>query len=594
MHISMNKPIKKIYSNKENFILIGLTGQIGSGCTKTAKFMKKTKKEHNLPEKFVYNNSSDRDRKRYIIYNHYINTWKPFEVISASDIITTFFLETSMKEVKSFLNDNDLIDIDINDVKKQFKQFHKEFKDIKLIFKNKEIYNMKLKKLKKLKKYLFDELPKISKKIKKYISDTYGYRVYSKLFQTLGDNLRTYGQINIDESKYNTENIYVISKRINLFVKLARELNTREEKDTNIVIDAFRNPIEMLFFREKYSAFYLFTINASENDINDRLYKISKMTDEEIDAQRKKENPKKPFEKYDDFISQNIKSCIQKGDIHISNNGLSNNNNFLELYGQIIKYISLIKHPGLITPSLDEKMMQIANTAKLNSGCLSRQVGASVTNYNGSLVAMGWNSVAEGQTPCLLRSKSELIKSTTSNSYSVYEKSNKFIKALKNNSPIIKNKSLKGLNQSFCFSEVHNKAVEYENNKNIKCENENGEKSENCKCDKNQVFTRSLHAEENAFLQIAKYGGQGVKNGTLYSTASPCELCSKKAYQLGISRVVYIDPYPGIAQTQILLSGQIPPIINLFKGAIGMAYHKLYEQTLPYKDELASLDKRKI
>jgi len=589
MHISMKKPIKKIYSKKEQFILIGLTGQIGSGCTKTAQFMKETKKEHNLPEKFIYNNSSDRDRKRYIIYNHYINTWKPFEIISASDIITTFFLETSIKNIRLFLKENSLDNINIDDVKKQFKKFRKKFKDIKLTFDNKKIYNMKLKKLKKIKLYLFNELPDISQKIKNYIYEKYGYRMYSKLYQTLGDNLRTYGQIN--QNNHYTENIYVISKRINLFIKLARELNTREEKDTNIVIDAFRNPIEMLFFREKYSAFYLFTINASENDINDRLYKLSKMTDKEIDEQRKKENPKKPFEKYNDFISQNIKACIQKGDIHISNNGLSNNNNFLELYGQIIKYVSLIKHPGLITPSLDEKMMQIANTAKLNSGCLSRQVGASVTNYNGSLVAMGWNSVAEGQTPCLLRSKTELIKSTTSNSYSVYEKSTKFINALKKNSPSINKKSLKGLNQSFCFSEVHNKFVEHENNKNIKCENDSGEKSENCKCDKNQVFTRSLHAEENAFLQISKYGGQGIKDGTLYSTASPCELCSKKAYQLGIKRIVYIDPYPGIAQTQILLSGQVPPIINLFKGAIGIAYHKLYEQILPYKDELRSLGK---
>ena len=62
----------------------------------------------------------------------------------------------------------------------------------------------------------------------------------------------------------------------------------------------------------------------------------------------------------------------------------------------------------------------------------------------------------------------------------------------------------------------------------------------------NQVHTRALHAEENAFLQIAKYGGAKIQGGKLFTTASPCELCSKKAYQLGIKEIYYIDPYPGI------------------------------------------------
>lgn len=236
---------------------------------------------------------------------------------------------------------------------------------------------------------------------------------------------------------------------------------------------------------------------------------------------------------------------------------------------EIIKYVSLIMHPGLITPSLDEKMMQIAYTAKLNLGCLSRQVGASITNENGSLKAIGWNSVPEGQTPCLLRDLNEL-NCTKSSSFSIYEKSKEFKSYIKNEI-LIDDKY--GLNQSFCFKTIYTK-------------NKPNEKG-------NQVHTRSLHAEENAFMQLAKYGSEGIKGGTLYSTASPCELCSKKAYQLGMKKIVYIDPYPGIARKQILLSGQFPPEVVLFKGAIGIAYHKLYEQIIPYKDELITLQKNK-
>ena len=115
------------------------------------------------------------------------------------------------------------------------------------------------------------------------------------------------------------------------------------------------------------------------------------------------------------------------------------------------------------------------------------------------------------------------------------------------------------------------------------------------KGEKNQVYTRALHAEENAFLQIAKYGGAEIQGGKLFSTASPCELCSKKAYQLGITEIYYIDPYPGISKKHILSFGTTDnPEMILFQGAIGNAYISLYSPRLPYKDELEILTDFKV
>jgi tRNA(Arg) A34 adenosine deaminase TadA len=110
------------------------------------------------------------------------------------------------------------------------------------------------------------------------------------------------------------------------------------------------------------------------------------------------------------------------------------------------------------------------------------------------------------------------------------------------------------------------------------------------KREKNQVHTRSLHAEENAFLQLARRGSSGIAGGVLYTTASPCELCSKKAFQLGVNEVVYVDPYPGISASHILGSGiqDLRPILRLFSGAVGPAYHRLYESLMPIKDELGA------
>ena len=82
-------------------------------------------------------------------------------------------------------------------------------------------------------------------------------------------------------------------------------------------------------------------------------------------------------------------------------------------------------------------------------------------------------------------------------------------------------------------------------------------------------------------------GGQSLKNGTLYTTASPCELCAKKAYQLGIKLIIYIDPYPGISMRHIFANGYNKPNTKLFTGVIGKSYNKLFEPFLAYKDELA-------
>lgn len=176
--------------------------------------------------------------------------------------------------------------------------------------------------------------------------------------------------------------------------------------------------------------------------------------------------------------------------------------------------------------------------------------------------------------PCILRDVKELLYGGDEVIYSKYERIDKKFQevAKKSYDCIVKHDNLKGRNISYCFKDLQNKV-----------DNE-----------KNQVHTRSLHAEENAFLQIAKYGGVGVLNGILFSTASPCELCSKKAYQLGIQKIVYIDPYPGISKDHILAVGVRSPEMILFSGAIGHAYHKLYQPVMAYKDELKMLTGLKI
>lgn len=197
---------------------------------------------------------------------------------------------------------------------------------------------------------------------------------------------------------------------------------------------------------------------------------------------------------------------------------------------------------------------------------------------NYSVKAIGWNEVPQGQTPCSLRSLKELVAEDSENVYSDYEKvggnyDGKSFKAKVKETLLdtyeveeLFFNNLDGHNCPYCFKDFHNSFEGKDN----------------------QVHTRSLHAEENAMLQISKYGGQPLNGGILFTTASPCELCSKKAFQLGIKKVFYIDHYPGIAKEQILTAGnnkESNPRLFMFQGAVGRGYFKLYEPYMSIKDE---------
>ena len=417
-------------------------------------------------------------------------------------------------------------------------------------------------------RFYFEELPVFTEHIKKSINKITEDN-YTRIYQKIGNNIRSSGSA-ID-STYTHNKIFSISEKVNKLIKNFTQKNKPSiENPVAIAIDSLRNPFEALFLRERYSAFYLMAINTPDQTRRLRLQKQYNFDDHQIDDLDNQEYSGKK-DKKDKFISQDIQKCYDLSDIHINNPQIGEEDYTL-LASQVAKFVSLIMHPGLIMPTSIERCMQIAHTAKLNSGCLSRQVGAAVTDENFSIKGIGWNTVAEGQTPCLLRDVRKLIVNDDKEAFSDYENNNlKFRKKIKDSFKEIGSKEvckkLKGRNVSYCFKDFKNCLDGH----------------------KNQVHTRALHAEENAFLQITKYGGQGIFGGILFTTSSPCELCAKKAYQLGIKKIYYIDPYPGIANQHIISAGIKSPELELFSGAIGRAYHQLYEPIIPYKDELENI-----
>lgn len=597
--------INNLYSQREKFILIGLTGRTGSGCTTVSKILAKNDMNEIDLRSYKTCDYNNADERKYSVIYRYMKEggkWKGFTVVEASSIIFSFILKDTygklfdfidliakkgeLKDVEKLkhkmiraLNNNieDEKEIDLNkfrndviddEIKKIFEE--NIFDKIKLDeYKEENANDLKGKidhciNVCKEKKNKFREAIKYntieestSNDDEKKIFDLYTY-----FMQCVGNNIRSSGCYDDDKEIAGKE--ITVADRINLLIKAINkyeEIANNGHEKSRICIDALRNSVEIQYFRDRYRAFYAFAVN-TENEYRQNRLELNK---KELQSLDEIEYP------HDNsvFYHQNIQACLEIADIYLYNPNVQNYKYF-ELSEQILKYIALILQPGLIAPTHIERCMQLAFNAKYNSGCLSRQVGAVITGEDFSVRAVGWNDVPKGQVPCNLRCVEDYCRNKDEETFSQYELEDElFDEAIKKINVTLEISEIKekkrGKCYAYCFKDIYNGLT-----------NQN-----------NQVYTRALHAEENAFLQIVKYGGSKIQGGKLFTTASPCELCSKKAYQLGIKEIYYIDPYPGISKSHILTFGKNNnPNMILFKGAIGNAYISLYAPRMPYKDEI--------
>ena len=598
--------IRSLYSQRDKFILIGLTGRTGSGCTTVARILSESnlnKLDLRSYKTCDYNNS---DERKYSVIYRYMKEgrkWKKFDVIEASSIIFSFILQDSYGRLFSYI-DNVAEKVEIKEVDQLKRKIASVFLGRKLdenfdideikdklidkklnawvenVCKNgKYIETMDEKQLSYLQEiidYFTFKLVKTKNDFRlairnitvEEVSETDDeekkvYNLYAYFMQLIGNNIRSSGEYDNDNEKPGKE--ITLAERINFIVKMINrneELMHPGQERTRICIDALRNSFEIQYFRDRYRAFYSFAINTEDEYRQNRLG----LNRKELESLDRIEYPGKDGI----FYHQNVAACLEISDVYLYNPNIQNHK-YYELTEQLMKYIALILQPGLVAPTHLERCMQLAFNAKYNSGCLSRQVGAVVTGEDFSVRSVGWNDVPKGQVPCNLRCVEDYCRNKDDETFSEFELEDSIfdetMRAIYSGLQDNDTKSKKeGKCFAYCFKDIYNGMTGKSN----------------------QVHTRALHAEENAFLQISKYGGAKIQGGKLFTTASPCELCSKKAYQLGIEEIYYIDPYPGISKNHILSFGKTGnPKMIFFQGAIGNAYISLYAPRMPYKDEIA-------
>ena len=204
-----------------------------------------------------------------------------------------------------------------------------------------------------------------------------------------------------------------------------------------------------------------------------------------------------------------------------------------ELERRIKRFLDIIFDSHIHTPTRDEAAMYKASSAAAKSACMSRQVGASIFSDKGELISVGWNDVPKFGGSLY----SEDDQSTwNTNAGAVLDKDHRCFK----------------WEQKICHNEIRKKNIA--NDIAIKIE-----KAKLLKRGKNASdimsalsgteieslieFSRSIHAEMEAILAVAREGRHSLVGATLYTTTYPCHNCARHIVASGIKAVYYIEPY---------------------------------------------------
>jgi deoxycytidylate deaminase len=314
-------------------------------------------------------------------------------------------------------------------------------------------------------------------------------------------------------------------KGANYLAKVAFE-NIDSNKFEFIVIDSIRNPEEIKYLKSKIVDFYVFAIFAEESVIWERVNKLYNDNHGYFSIDEKRDKGEKIE------YGQRVSDCFLLSDLIISNNETiqGKNDAYNRLGKKVADYLDLFQ--GKIKekrPTEIESIMAMAYANSLRSSCLKRKVGAVIVDENHNVFSSGFNEIPPFELPC---------------------------------------KSLYGECYRNSYKKEIGNLVETEKNKDqimgkIKL-------LEKC---------RALHAEENAIINIAKFGSASVvKKATLYTTTYPCNLCANKISQVNIRKVVYFEPYPVEEAKDTLNRARIEQ--EMFEGVTYNSYFKVYSEII--------------
>ena len=211
--------------------------------------------------------------------------------------------------------------------------------------------------------------------------------------------------------------------------------------------------------------------------------------------------------------------------LHLADFFVRNDAN-LDKRNSIKRFARLIHGDKSQTPDRLETGMYAAYAAGLRSACLSRQVGAAISNQSGEIIATGSNDV-----PAPLGG---LYSASSTIDLRCVHKGGE------------------------CFNDKEKRKLQHSIGEIVKAEFEKRKINSNLDGWLDEFleviyretrlgslieFSRSVHAEMDAIVSLARSGSVGIAGATLFTTTFPCHSCARHIVAAGISEVYYIEPY---------------------------------------------------
>jgi deoxycytidylate deaminase len=194
----------------------------------------------------------------------------------------------------------------------------------------------------------------------------------------------------------------------------------------------------------------------------------------------------------------------------------------------------LFGHP-FRTPTKDENAMFLAYSSSLRSGSLARQVGAIILSDSGEIIATGTNDAPRAGGGLYWvddpEDNRDYLRGYDSNTFERDKIVTEITKLFHKEQSVLNKSSEEPKEEDFL--QIGEKILKGSQLYSL------------------TEFGHDVHAEMEALLCCARIS-VSPKGGTLYTTTFPCHNCAKHIVASGISRVVYIEPYPKSKAKEIL------------------------------------------
>ncbi|NVB40216.1 hypothetical protein G6O69_20405 [Pseudenhygromyxa sp. WMMC2535] len=364
-----------------------------------------------------------------------------------------------------------------------------------------------------------------------------------------------------------------------LAIKQIYERREESTKGTRVfVLDSLKHPQEIELLRAVYGrGFYLIGVLCSREE---RLRRLRLKFKQEPERDKIRELMERDASSGAGH-GQQVRKTLHRADFFVANDAGQD----ADMLGEPLeRFLQAVTGSKVIRPTRDERGMHAAWSASLRSSCMSRQVGAAITNGAGELLATGTNDPPAPGGGLYTESGLDDEEKTSRRCFEWEGELGR---------PHCRNDRKKREIYAEIFEQLKRSQALTETATPQRVQ----EVLERTRVRDLIEFSRAIHAEMDALLTLARAGTAVPTCGTLYCTTYPCHSCARHIVASGLSQVVYIEPYDkslalelhadAIREVTTSGGGDDDPrvVFRLFSGVAPRRFSALFEKRRPLKDE---------